>query len=100
MPVPRDFDRSGWTNRRKGARNGTDEQAAAFRHGYGLIELDETRLVRYACVRALEDLVATAHAAVLGPVESRAEELRVFRGILSPVGSASLVEPRLRALLG
>lgn len=77
----------------------TAEQGAAFRHGYGFVALDETRLVRYACVRALEDLVSTAHAAVLGPVATRAEELRVFRGILSPVGSASLVEPRLRTLL-
>ncbi|PZE23466.1 hypothetical protein [Curtobacterium sp. MCBD17_028] len=48
----------------------TDEQAAAFRHGYGLVELDETRLVRYACVRALEDLVATAHGLDIELVEA------------------------------
>ncbi|PZF56189.1 hypothetical protein DEI92_15450 [Curtobacterium sp. MCBD17_034] len=47
----------------------TDEQAAAFRHGYGLVELHETRLVRYACVRALEDLVATAHGLDIELVE-------------------------------
>lgn len=77
----------------------TDAELRAFRQGYGPVEPDEHRLVRFACVRALEDLVATASAALSGPAESRADELAVFRGILSPSGSASLVEPRLVALL-
>ncbi|KQO59748.1 phosphotransferase enzyme family protein [Curtobacterium sp. Leaf261] len=77
----------------------TDEQRAAFDRGYGPVELDEARLVRYACVRALEDLVSTIQSVLDGPPEFRDEELAVFHGILSPVGSASLVEPRLRALL-
>lgn len=77
----------------------TNEQRAAFDRGYGPVELDEARLVRYACVRALEDLVSTMQSVLDGPPEFRDEELAVFHGILSPVGSASLVEPRLRALL-
>ncbi|MFZ7088849.1 phosphotransferase enzyme family protein [Curtobacterium sp. RRHDQ10] len=77
----------------------TDPQAEAFRRGYGPVEIDESRLVRYACVRALEDLVSTCRAAFDGPVADRTEELAVFRGILSPVGSASLVRPRLERLL-
>ncbi|NII41105.1 spectinomycin phosphotransferase [Curtobacterium flaccumfaciens] len=78
---------------------GADE-LAAFRTGYGPVDLDETLLVRSASVRALEDLTSSAEAALTGTAADRAEGLRVFLGVLSPVGSASLVEPRLRAVLG
>ncbi|WP_267420279.1 MULTISPECIES: aminoglycoside phosphotransferase family protein [unclassified Curtobacterium] len=75
------------------------EELAAFRAGYGPVVLDEHRLVRYACVRALEDLTSTMTAALDGSDEDRTEALRVFTGILAPTGSASLVEDRLRAAL-
>lgn len=77
----------------------TPEQLAAFRDGYGPVELDECRLVRYACIRALEDLTSTMTAALTSAGADRDEALRVFTGILSPTGSASLVEPRLRQSL-
>lgn len=71
----------------------------AFRAGYGPVDVDETLLVRFASVRALEDLTSSAEAALSGSDAERAEGLRVFLGVLSPLGSASLVEPRLRAVL-
>lgn len=77
----------------------TPEQLAAFHAGYGPVELDECRLVRYACIRALEDLTSTMTAALASTGADRDEALRVFKGILSPAGSASLVEPRLRPAL-
>lgn len=78
----------------------TPEQLEAFRQGYGPMIVDEDRLVRFACVRALEDLTSTMTAAAAsGPGEGRDEALRVFTGILAPTGSASLVEDRLRTAL-
>ncbi|MDM7888508.1 aminoglycoside phosphotransferase family protein [Curtobacterium sp. RHCJP20] len=77
----------------------TPEQLAAFRAGYGPVELDERRLVRYACIRALEDLTSTMTAALTSTGADRDEALRVVTGILAPAGSASLVEPRLRQAL-
>ncbi|OII31570.1 hypothetical protein BIU98_07250 [Curtobacterium sp. MMLR14_010] len=75
------------------------DELAAFRAGYGPVDLDEHRLVRYACVRALEDLTSTMTTALDGSDEDRTEALRVFTGILAPTGSASLVEDRLCAAL-
>jgi spectinomycin phosphotransferase len=75
------------------------DELDAFRAGYGPVDLDEHRLVRYACVRALEDLTSTMTTALDGSDEDRTEALRVFTGILAPTGSASLVEDRLRAAL-
>jgi len=74
-------------------------ELAAFRQGYGPAEVDECRMVRYACVRALEDLTATMTAALASTGAERDEELRVFTGILAPTGSASLVEDRLQRAL-
>ncbi|MFJ3383378.1 MULTISPECIES: phosphotransferase family protein [unclassified Curtobacterium] len=78
----------------------TAEQLAAFRSGYGPVVVDEHRMVRFACIRALEDLTSTMTAACGGDDAERAEALRVFTGILTPTGSASLVEGRLVAALG
>lgn len=78
----------------------TPEELDAFRAGYGPTAVDEHRMVRFACIRALEDLTSTmseAVAAGVGP--DRDEALRVFTGILAPTGSASLVDARLRAAL-
>lgn len=76
------------------------EQLAAFRQGYGPTVVDERRMVRFACVRALEDLTSTMTSALASDGPDRDEALRVFTGILAPTGSASLVEDRLRAALG
>ncbi|WP_439691133.1 phosphotransferase family protein [Curtobacterium sp. SP.BCo] len=76
------------------------EQLAAFREGYGPAVVDERRLVRFASVRALEDLTSTMQDAVRSDGAEHAEALRVFTGILAPTGSASLVEERLRRALG
>lgn len=75
------------------------EQLAAFRDGYGPVELDECRLVRFACIGALEDLTSTMTTALARIGAERDEALRVFTGILAPTGSASLVEERLRRAL-
>jgi spectinomycin phosphotransferase len=86
------------------------EQLAAFRRGYGPTTVDERRMVRFASIRALEDLTSTMTAALvadalLGHGEDptaradRDEAVRVFTGILAPTGSASLLEERLRAAL-
>jgi spectinomycin phosphotransferase len=80
-------------------RPATPAELDAFRSGYGPARLDEARMVRYACVRALEDLTSSGTAALGTPGPDRDDALRVFRGVLSPLGSASLVEPRLRRLL-
>lgn len=80
-------------------RPATPAELDAFRNGYGPVRLDEARMVRYACVRALEDLTSSGTAALGAPGPERDDALRVFRGVLSPLGSASLVEPRLRRQL-
>lgn len=77
----------------------TPEQLDAFRQGYGRATVDECRMVRFACVRALEDLTSTMTEALATTGEDRDEALRVFTGILAPTGSASLVEDRLRRAL-
>ncbi len=77
----------------------TPEQLDAFRQGYGPATVDECRMVRFACVRALEDLTSTMTEALATTGEDRDEALRVFTGILAPTGSASLVEDRLRRAL-
>jgi spectinomycin phosphotransferase len=80
-------------------RPATAAELDAFRSGYGPARLDEARLVRYACVRALEDLTSSGTVALGTPGAERDDALRVFRGVLSPLGSASLVGPRLGRLL-
>ncbi|WP_344794776.1 aminoglycoside phosphotransferase family protein [Frondihabitans peucedani] len=89
----------------------------AFARGYGDTEVDEDRVLRFGCVRAIEDLVETAHellageerpasavtasaapasAAPASPVTaSSADLLALFDGILSPDGLAGIVERRL-----
>lgn len=77
------------------------EHRAAFRAGYGDAALDEGRLIRFACVRALEDVTAAfttregAHSAQHDP-----DAVGVHAGLrdlLGPLGLVSLVEERLPA---
>lgn len=87
----------------------SSDQLDAFRSGYGPVALDEHRMVRFASIRALEDLTATMTDAVAADgatgrddgaaTAARDEAVRVFTGILSPTGSATLVEGRLRRAL-
>lgn len=80
----------------------SDEQRADFRRGYGTVALDDERVLRFGCVRAVEDLVETAHEILTGQeilpagaATSRAELRELFDGILSKTGLAGLVERRL-----
>ncbi|MET4053572.1 spectinomycin phosphotransferase [Frigoribacterium sp. PvP054] len=78
----------------------TEADRTAFRLGYGDdVRLDEDRLVRFGCVRALEDVTATfsalegahspQHGSDAGGVQAGLEAL------LGPSGLMSLVEGRL-----
>ena len=78
----------------------TEADRTAFRLGYGDdVRLDEDRLVRFGCVRALEDVTATfsalegahssQHGSDAGGVQAGLEAL------LGPSGLMSLVEERL-----
>jgi spectinomycin phosphotransferase len=73
-----------------------DADRTAFRSGYGDVEVDEERIIRFGCVRAVEDLVETAHELLTGETDTPpAELLALVDGILSPNGLAGLVEERL-----
>ena len=71
----------------------TEDERSAFDEGYGDLALDRDRLTRFACVRAVEDLVETAHELLARDTDTRADDLEVlFLGILSPTGLAGIVE--------
>ncbi|PJJ70953.1 spectinomycin phosphotransferase [Diaminobutyricimonas aerilata] len=74
----------------------TDTQRAAFRSGYGAdAVIDESRIVRFGCVRAVEDLAATMHQLLDGPADRRSGDLRILQGLLGGDGLAALVERRI-----
>ncbi|MBF4576996.1 aminoglycoside phosphotransferase family protein [Frondihabitans sp. VKM Ac-2883] len=76
----------------------SDSDREAFRLGYGPYRVDEDRLVRFGCVRAVEDLVETAHELLTHKSRATVDELvDLFDGILSDDGLAGLVESRLRS---
>ena len=77
----------------------SDEQRRAFRSGYGATAIDDSRIARFGCVRAIEDAAATAHAALDSedPGEAR-ESLESLEGQLGPHGLVSLVETALDRL--
>lgn len=78
----------------------TEAHRSAFRLGYGDdVTLDDDRLVRFGCIRALEDVTATfsslerAHSSQHG---SDADGVQAgLRAQLGPLGLVSLVEARL-----
>ncbi|MWV48622.1 phosphotransferase [Rathayibacter sp. VKM Ac-2803] len=73
------------------ARPITDAQRRAFRSGYGETLIDDERIARFGCVRAVEDVTA-AFLAPAGPHD--------LAGQLGPHGLVSLVETALERLPG
>ncbi|QHC69204.1 aminoglycoside phosphotransferase family protein [Rathayibacter sp. VKM Ac-2801] len=94
----------------------TDGQRSAFRSGYGEALIDDERIIRFGCVRAVEDVAATVALALAdpGPEEREAAPVPASRlgraasalpvptpldllaGQLGPHGLVSLVETALR----
>ena len=68
----------------------------AFRSGYGEFDLDETRLTRFGCIRALEDVISVFRSLRKRPDAADAEILRAtLLSLLGPKGLIALVEVRL-----
>jgi len=77
----------------------TDEQRSSFRSGYGEAALDDARIARFGCVRAIEDATATARAALDSEAPTdRRELVESLEGQLGPHGLVSLVEHALDRL--
>lgn len=68
----------------------------AFHSGYGPIDLDHDRILRFGCVRAIEDLLDAVRDLLVGhPAHLPADLETLVDGVLSPRGLAGLVESRL-----
>lgn len=94
----------------------SDVQRSAFRAGYGEALIDDERIVRFGCVRAVEDVAATVALALADPEPEEREAapvpasrlgraasalpvptpLDLLAGQLGPHGLVSLVETALR----
>ncbi|PPH81781.1 hypothetical protein C5C82_16285 [Rathayibacter sp. AY1D5] len=94
----------------------SDVQRSAFRAGYGEALIDDERIVRFGCVRAVEDVAATVALALADPEPEEREAasvpasrlgraalalpvptpLDLLVGQLGPHGLVSLVETALR----
>ncbi|MET0589983.1 MAG: phosphotransferase [Naasia sp.] len=76
----------------------TDRQRASFRSGYGSLAVDDSRIARFGCVRAIEDATAT----VLRLADSRPDErdglASFLSGQLGPDGLVTLAEHALLRL--
>lgn len=73
----------------------TELQRRAFRAGYGETLIDDERIARFGCVRAIEDVVTT----LLGSPDARDDEREeLLDGQLGPHGLVSLVERALERL--
>ena len=74
----------------------TDADRRAFYDGYGPIDLDQDRITRFGCVRAIEDVCTTMIelAETADPERTRALSA-VLDGILGQQGLVALVEARL-----
>jgi spectinomycin phosphotransferase len=68
-----------------------DSQREAFRAGYGETAIDDERILRFGCVRAVEDLAATMHDLLdADSLDSR----DMLAGLVGPWGLMALVEHR------
>ncbi|RKR74825.1 aminoglycoside phosphotransferase family protein [Frondihabitans australicus] len=74
----------------------SEGERAAFHSGYGPVDLDQDRLLRFGCVRAVEDLLDTV-IAILAPggTVPSSDLVAMLAGILSAQGLAGLVAARL-----
>jgi spectinomycin phosphotransferase len=82
------------------ARPITDAQRRAFRAGYGETLIDDERIARFGCVRAVEDVAATVLRS-LAPARTTTEEEErraLLEGQLGQHGLVSLVETALDRL--
>jgi len=67
----------------------------AFWSGYGAIDLDETRLTRFGCVRALEDIASVFRSLITSSDVANMDTLRMtLYDLLGPKGLIALVEER------
>ncbi|GGL05018.1 hypothetical protein GCM10007382_26130 [Salinibacterium xinjiangense] len=68
----------------------------AFWGGYGAFDLDETRLTRFGCVRALEDVTSVFRSFTKSLDVADRDVLRAtLHDLLGPRGLIALVEERL-----
>ena len=68
----------------------------AFWGGYGAFDLDETRLTRFGCVRALEDVTGVFRSLMKSADVADMDVLRAtLHDLLGPKGLIALVEERL-----
>ncbi|WP_210505951.1 aminoglycoside phosphotransferase family protein [Naasia sp. SYSU D00057] len=75
-----------------------DEQRRAFRSGYGDVPLDEQRIARFGCMRAIEDVSATMHRLLSGSSAEAETHLAILDGILGPHGLVTLTEQYLEGI--
>ncbi|NQX05077.1 aminoglycoside phosphotransferase family protein [Rathayibacter sp. VKM Ac-2856] len=78
------------------ARPITDAQRRAFRAGYGETLIDDERIARFGCVRAVEDVTSTVLRS-LDPAQEE-EQRELLAGQIGPHGLVSLVETALDRL--
>ena len=68
----------------------------AFWSGYGSFDLDEIRLTRFGCVRALEDITSVFRSLITSSDVAEMDSLRAtLHDLLGPKGLIALVEERL-----
>jgi spectinomycin phosphotransferase len=76
----------------------TEKHRELFRDGYGRdIDIDRERVIRFGCVRAIEDATSSFLAALDGDPADPAP-FRMLDGILGPHGLVTLVEKELERL--
>ncbi len=67
----------------------------AFWSGYGAFDLDETRLTRFGCIRALEDITSVFRSLITSSEVVEMDTLRAtLHDLLGPKGLIALVEER------
>lgn len=77
----------------------SDLDREAFHRGYGDETLDQDRIVRFGCIRAVEDLANAALELLAGhPGSDTADSEALIAGILSDAGLAGRVERRLEQI--
>jgi spectinomycin phosphotransferase len=78
----------------------TDVQRRAFRSGYGEdfdgedFAIDDDRILRFGCVRAVEDIAATMRALLRSGPGEDADLVETLRSLFGPAGLMALVEDR------
>lgn len=73
----------------------TDEQRAEFREGYGPAPIDRTRILRFGCVRAIEDATATIQGLIDAAPDVRPDLHQLLAGQFARNGLVSITERRL-----